>query len=291
MRSLVLLIAGAITCACCLVAGICRADETQAPKQAPYNLGETPSVTIKTPPKPISIDLDLEAEMTFAYGPEPSTVQDAPGKSSSVTLREVPICPPPEVRLIWIDSKCGMIVLEEEIDIKAGQAVGRQLVLNGHLASDDTLNAYDRLLYWYHYLTFEPGDYPFVAKFKYNRAGSTDTQFIEREFSVPLRPPLAVVVVGASFGALLLALFLLAMGFWNRDSNAKSSHLELIGRAAGILAIGAISAVIFVILTFRLKSDTLPISITVNDFYGGVVIGLFTFKISNWLYVQLAKQG
>ena len=77
------------------------------------------------------------------------------------------------------------------------------------------------------------------------------------------------------------------MALWNSDKITVRSFFQYIIRSFAVFLIGAITAAIFVLLTFRLKSDTLPLSVTVNDFYGGIVIGLFTFKIASWLYAQL----
>ena len=40
----------------------------------------------------------------------------------------------------------------------------------------------------------------------------------------------------------------------------------------------------------RLQGIQLPVNLTVADFYGGVVIGLFSFKIGDWLQSKLMSR-
>ena len=54
---------------------------------------------------------------------------------------------------------------------------------------------------------------------------------------------------------------------------------------------GATSASIALLLLQRLKGLELPINLTITDFYGGVVIGLFSYKIGDWLHKELAEGG
>ena len=44
-----------------------------------------------------------------------------------------------------------------------------------------------------------------------------------------------------------------------------------------------ITSIIIVLLLMRFKDIPLPISITVNDFYGGIIIGLVAVRMGDWL--------
>lgn len=287
------------SCAAVLCGSLAASAASDEPEGKVYDLGDAPAIIIKVPSKPTNIGRGLEVEVNIAVSAQmPASTSSGSGGGatagkSGIVFRQVSICPPPEVRLIWTDTKCGMVALDErEIEIAPGQALTRTVVLNEETASNEPVDLVTRLRRFYHYITFEPGDYRFLVQFKYNRQGSLDPRFIDRDVVVSLRPPLSSIVIGACLGAALLSVFLLVMGLWNSGSRIGGGSIAtLLGRFFGVLSIGSVSAVIFVALTFRLKSDTLPIAVTVNDFYGGVVVGLFTFKISSWLYAQLEDLG
>ncbi len=253
----------------------------------PYSIANNaPRVTVTVPSGSVVVDRDLEVKFAFAYdSAHDSTGTDA-NRPTSMTLQQITVCPPPEVRLIWPGSTCDMIVVNEELKVDAGQEVSRRKVLNPAEEANFT-STYEKLMYWFHFVTFEPGTYNFAARVKYVPGAIEEPLFQDIQFSVDMKPPLFVIVLGACLGAAMLSLFLFSMALWNSDKITVRSFFQYIIRSFAVFLIGAITAAIFVLLTFRLKSDTLPLSVTVNDFYGGIVIGLFTFKIASWLYAQL----
>ena len=47
---------------------------------------------------------------------------------------------------------------------------------------------------------------------------------------------------------------------------------------------GSICAIIALILLRRVEAAALPVNLTITDFYGGIVLGLFSYKIGDYLY-------
>jgi hypothetical protein len=62
---------------------------------------------------------------------------------------------------------------------------------------------------------------------------------------------------------------------------------KVIQETLTLAAAGGITAAIVIILLQRVKGLQLPLNLTVTDFYGGFVLGLFSYKIGDWLYIQL----
>ena len=59
-------------------------------------------------------------------------------------------------------------------------------------------------------------------------------------------------------------------------------------RQAAALWIGATAAAsIAILITFRMKDASLPFTLSVNDFYGGLVMGLFGVILTRWLSRKL----
>ena len=90
-------------------------------------------------------------------------------------------------------------------------------------------------------------------------------------------------------GSILLALF---VGTYRYIRHIRSgSVLVLAGELVILVLAGSVCAIITIILLYRFKDLALPVQITVNDFYGGVVVGLFTYKLGDWLFTQLTGRG
>lgn len=53
---------------------------------------------------------------------------------------------------------------------------------------------------------------------------------------------------------------------------------------------GAVSACVILLLMVRIKDLALPINISINDFFGGVVLGLLSYKLSDWLKKILTEK-
>ncbi len=137
-------------------------------------------------------------------------------------------------------------------------------------------------------LTFIPGEYDVNVVVTYNVPPEPDSQTIQIA-KITLEPPLSSLIWGGVVGAVLLALFMGVYDYSRRESSRKA--WESLRKAAMISVAGATSASIALLLLQRLKGLELPINLTITDFYGGVVIGLFSYKIGDWLHKELAEGG
>lgn len=139
-------------------------------------------------------------------------------------------------------------------------------------------------------LTVRPGDYQLFAVATLNELNDdgevTATHSTNAVASIPLRPTVWQVVVGVGFGALLLAVFKV----WSPNArheigldSSKLSRLAGTGLFLRFWLAGWVAGAMLVFMTFRMKDVGFPISIAVNDFYGGIVIGIFSYIAAVWL--------
>jgi hypothetical protein len=126
------------------------------------------------------------------------------------------------------------------------------------------------------------------------------------EVPITFRAPLAAIFQGGLAGALLLALFTavkeranapivpLAVKDWESFVDATRlfvgwllSLLPRIWRMLLQTVMGGICAVILILLAQGTEGLSPPISIKIQDFWGGVVIGLFSIPLSRWIWTQV----
>jgi hypothetical protein len=139
-----------------------------------------------------------------------------------------------------------------------------------------------------HLLTFSPGVYDLLVLTKYEIPTLHESELPEIT-KIELTPPLNSIITGGILGAVLLALF---VGAYRFRRYVDSYTVTAVAKEIIILAFaGAITATIAIVLLQRLKGVTLPITLVVADFYGGVVIGLFSYSIGDWLYKELYSGG
>lgn len=138
-------------------------------------------------------------------------------------------------------------------------------------------------------LTIQPGDYQVFAQARM-RVQRTEGTFDFVESStiaiLPLRPTIWQVVMGVAFGALILAFFRVFSPKVRHDLGIAEGRLGFLSASwLGLrFWISAwIAGAMVVFITFRMQEGGLPIAITVNDFYGGVVIGLFGYVATLWV--------
>jgi len=132
-------------------------------------------------------------------------------------------------------------------------------------------------------LTFLPAEYDLTTTVKYLIPTQRETEILETT-KIRFEPPLSSVVWGGCLGAILLGVFL---GTY-RYRNSGSLNLWKVARQTLIIVVGgAVCAAIALVLLYRVKELALPINLTVTDFYGGIVLGLFSYKIADYLYGQL----
>ncbi len=110
-----------------------------------------------------------------------------------------------------------------------------------------------------------------------------------KDYKIHLEPNFSSIVVVVFLGSLLLTVML---GFYNYKQKSTNQRIkEILFNSVVIFLKGGISAYVILLLMFRMKDLSLPINISINDFYGGVVLGLFTYKLSNWIYKLLTEKA
>lgn len=138
------------------------------------------------------------------------------------------------------------------------------------------------------------------------------TAFVARlPLDIAFVAPRLAIFYGGLAGAFLLALFSLiraqvgqesSPSRWVRDFAASPPNMPRISpgalisvpvaaiwRVALLTMLGGICALILILLVQTTEGSAPPISIRVQDFWGGVVIGLFSLPLSRWLAEQLSK--
>ena len=144
-------------------------------------------------------------------------------------------------------------------------------------------NAWIDTLINYQLLSFIPSNYDVRAVVIYQVPPAKET-VIQEITKIYIEPPLSSLMWGGVLGSLLLALFMTTYRLSKRV-NYKSFLSDIAG-ALALVSAGSVCAIITIILLYRFKDLALPININVNDFYGGIVIGLFTYKLGDWLFIQ-----
>ncbi len=139
-------------------------------------------------------------------------------------------------------------------------------------------------------LAFVPADYDLRAVVSYQIPPEPQAQVIEVA-KITLQPPLSSLIWGGVLGAVLLAVFVSVYRFLRQSPQGHKDLWNAMKGAVGISAGGAVSAIIALLLLQRLKGLELPINLTVTDFYGGLVVGLFSYKIGDWLYKELSGES
>ncbi len=143
-------------------------------------------------------------------------------------------------------------------------------------------------------------------------ANNTDTESADsenvyyEEVPITFRAPLGAIFLGGLTGALLLALFTavrmglgmpavrLEVGGWDSLKGVAQRFevwvLNLFPQAWKMLletVLGGICAIILILLAQSTEGLNPPISIKIQDFWGGVVTGLFSIPLSRWIWAQV----
>lgn len=88
---------------------------------------------------------------------------------------------------------------------------------------------------------------------------------------------------------MLVGFFFFFYGLTKQDCLDREFCWKSAIKSSLLIPAGATSAVILIFILHRYKDLEMPINIQVNDFFGAVVIGLFTFRLGDWLYKQLSE--
>jgi hypothetical protein len=136
-------------------------------------------------------------------------------------------------------------------------------------------------------LIFPPGSYPIKTEVVLKESGSDEFQSIYATTLISLEPPLNAILRGGIIGALLLALFIPTYKALRSKSKTKKIEMSLFSRSLILFIAGSVVATIAILLIHRFDNLSIPITIEVNDFLGGIIVGLFSYSIGNKLYEQL----
>lgn len=122
---------------------------------------------------------------------------------------------------------------------------------------------------------------------------------------VRVLPPLVAVFYGGIAGALMLAVFrglapfrhgvprrpLVMPGSWREFWHGLVPRAFAVARVLALSfawgVLGGISAIMIIILTKASTGELSPIQVEINDFVGGVLVGLLSFPVVNWLEKRL----
>ena len=145
-------------------------------------------------------------------------------------------------------------------------------------------------------LFFVPGTYRLRAEVVLKESGNEKgIRSLYANAELTLEPPLNAVLRGGMIGALLLALFVPAYRIlYKRHTSGGQSTTAFRFACSQFLVYflsGSVVSITAILLIHRIGSANLPISITVNDYLGGIIVGLFSYVIGNALYNQFFEKG
>lgn len=135
-------------------------------------------------------------------------------------------------------------------------------------------------------LLFLPGTYVIRSEVVFSESGSSAHQSMYATYELNLEPPLSAVLRGGVLGALLLAFFVPAYRVIQAKGQRKIPIKDILSQSLVFFMAGSVVSITAILLLHRLGSLNLPITIVVNDYLGGVVVGLFSYTIGNTLYRQ-----
>jgi hypothetical protein len=143
-------------------------------------------------------------------------------------------------------------------------------------------------------LTLTPAQFQVfsAARFATYSAGSDDKSLHSISLVTPinLRPTIWQVIAGAFLGALLLALFIMTRSTEQSHYTSLSRFkfwLNRTFRFSILFVSGWLSASIVIFITYRMHDSGFPISLSISDFYGGVVVGLFGYVAASWIQEKI----
>lgn len=138
-------------------------------------------------------------------------------------------------------------------------------------------------------LFFIPGKYNVRAEAMMNASGFPDQKDQPwATSSVHVTAPLSAPLRGGIIGSLLLALFFPAFSYLQQRKNQESTYkTHPIGQFFVYVLSGSVVSTTAILVIFRLGSADFPISLQINDWLGGVIVGLFSYPVGNKLYEML----
>ena len=130
-------------------------------------------------------------------------------------------------------------------------------------------------------LLLPPGDYPVIFSVSYKpffEESLFSTKIDTIQASVMLEPPLTSILAGGIIGSFLLALLIYILRI-RRGIEWRDGLLRFLYDS--ILAV--IVACISILIIHRVDDPSFPITLELNDFLGGAIVGFFAVKVSPFI--------
>jgi hypothetical protein len=144
---------------------------------------------------------------------------------------------------------------------------------------------------------FRRDAYPFHIHHWYTTTKEPDISRVHRgERAIEIRPAIFAPLIGVFAGNLLVAFFLALRSEGARVTAALSPQTTFSGREltgavgswflsfARMVVSGFISGLILVVVLNQTDTPQLPVTVSINDFWGGAFLGLLSYKLSDWLF-------
>jgi hypothetical protein len=113
---------------------------------------------------------------------------------------------------------------------------------------------------------------------------------------VYFKPPISSLLVGGIMGSFLLTLFISIFSLKNNvidrnwiDLMKKNWLVHLIKQIITFL-FGSIVSIVSILVIQRVSDFSLPISLKVEDYLGGIIIGMLSLKLGDSLYNMFVKK-
>lgn len=191
----------------------------------------------------------------------------------NVIVEDVEIILPAEVRAIRGNEDLSP-KLSSNRQLNPGNGIQVPLRIPDHPTSLYEPLSNHRLLFFF------PGDYEVWARVRYSIPPATPTDVLEI-VTIQLKPPLSSLLWGGALGALLSSGFIVLYGGLR---NTIVSIKKCVQQIVLLFVMGALVSLIALLLIYRIQDLQLPVAVSINDFYGSVVLGLFSAKAGEWLY-------
>ena len=143
-------------------------------------------------------------------------------------------------------------------------------------------------------LTFRPRKEVFLATLEYQRLSDQQIETSTKELAVNVKATPIGMYTGALIGALLSALLVVLQPLRSilskkgtKDTTPKVSGRTIANQMAIRFAIGAVATLIAILLFQTTTDIKFPVAISVQDFYGGVLLGLFGNKVMEVIWKRV----
>ena len=144
---------------------------------------------------------------------------------------------------------------------------------------------------------FSRASYPYQLFFRYDTVDSDKTvqRIVQQSSTIEMRPPLRVPILGMVVGVVFSTLMLWLWGngklqqqWLYGESTGKSNGSNVSGWdfATGIAG-GALTGLVVILLLNQSDGAQLPISVAVNDFLGGAMLGLISHRLTAWVVTSV----